>query len=340
MLDFTPPWYLGNPMVQTFLSSSPLRKLGEDAMDRASTEIILDAGNGVRLQGFHSPVHGTPRGLAILLHGWEGSGDSAYLVNTARFLHRREFDIFRLNLRDHGTSHHLNEGLFYGTLIDETHAAVKRAAALARNVPVMIIGFSMGANFALRIVSLHGKDPVPGLALAVTVNPPLDPHRATVNIDRIGTIRNYFLKKWKRSLRKKQELFPALYDFGRELGMNTCMEITESLITRLTDYGDARTYFRGYTLKEGWLDTIVVPTAIIMSRDDPFIPADDLEAATPGPGVRVLMQDRGGHCGYIDGIRLGSWYQEKAVELFDDVISDRKIWEPQMDTDRLRKMIK
>ena len=95
----------------------------------------------------------------------------------------------------------------------------------------------MGANFALRMANLHSSDPVPRLGMVTVENPALDPFRATVNIDRIGLIRRYFLNKWKRSLRKKQELFPAVYDFSSELTMETCMDITESLIGRLTEFG-------------------------------------------------------------------------------------------------------
>ena len=178
------------------------------------------------------------------------------------------------------------------------------------------MGFSMGANFALRVASRHSADPVPRLGMVMAINPALDPHRATVNIDRIGVIRKYFINKWKRSLRKKQELFPDLYNFEKELGMETCMEMTESLIGRLTDYSDARDYFRGYTLTEGWLGEITVPTAILMSRDDPFIPSDDFMTTTMGPGVRLMMQNHGGHCGYINGLKLGSWYQPLAAGLF------------------------
>ena len=256
----------------------------------------------------------------ILIHGWEGSAESAYIVNTGRYLFRHGFDILRLNLRDHGNSHHLNEGLFYETLIAETHAAVKEAALLSRNVPVFLIGFSMGANFALRMANLHSSDPVPRLGMVMAINPALDPFRATVNIDRIGLIRRYFLNKWKRSLRKKQELFPAVYDFSSELTMETCMDITESLIGRLTEFRDARHYFKGYTLTEGWLDSIEIPTVILMSRDDPFIPDDDFETTAMGKGVRIIMQNHGGHCGYIDGPKLGSWYQPLALRLFGEIV--------------------
>ena len=117
---FVPPAYLRAPFLQTALCSSRLRTLGSNPMRACARESIIDAGDGVRLQGFwsHQP-HRPARGLVILLHGWEGSADSAYILSTGRFLFARGFDIFRLNYRDHGTTHHLNSGLFLGTLIDE-----------------------------------------------------------------------------------------------------------------------------------------------------------------------------------------------------------------------------
>ena len=134
-------------MLQTFLNSFKLRNPGKTDMERVAEERIIDAGSGVRLQGFHSAVKGEPRGLVILIHGWEGSAGSAYIINTGRYLYCQGFDIFRLNLRDHGASHHLNEGLFYGTLIDETHAAVKEAAKSLQGESRFSHGVFHGSEF-------------------------------------------------------------------------------------------------------------------------------------------------------------------------------------------------
>ena len=81
-------------------------------MVASAREMILDAGEGIRLLGFHSPQPDKrAKGLVILLHGWEGSSDSTYILRAGRCLYRHGYDVFRLNYRDHGESHHLNEGL-------------------------------------------------------------------------------------------------------------------------------------------------------------------------------------------------------------------------------------
>ena len=114
--DFLPPRLLRGPHVQSVLSSSPLRAIRArrrlHAIEASHEAMVLDVGNGIRLQGVHSMRPGTePRGLVVLLHGWEGSVDSNYMRLTAARLLDGSFAVFRLNFRDHGDSHHLTSGL-------------------------------------------------------------------------------------------------------------------------------------------------------------------------------------------------------------------------------------
>lgn len=116
-------------MVQTWLAGSPVRLAGGNPLSGNSREIIIAAGKGVHLSGYLTLTdHNTPRGLAVLIHGWEGSAEAPYIVRTGHALVLRGYDVFRLNLRDHGRNHHLNRGIFMGTLIDETFGAVKNIA--------------------------------------------------------------------------------------------------------------------------------------------------------------------------------------------------------------------
>lgn len=318
---YTPPFYLKNPMLQTFIQSSKLRNLGKNEMQESAEEVIIDCSDDVRLQGFLSQQRdGSSKGLVILLHGWEGSANSAYILNTGKFFFRNNYDVFRLNLRDHGESHHLNKGVFLGTLIDETFAAVKSIAKSAVDLPVFLMGFSMGGNFTIRIAERCIKDPIKNLKHTICINPPLDPMKATQRIDEHSLIRKYFLKKWQRSLIIKQKLFPELYNFSDILKMDNCMDMTEVLIGRHTDYGSAKNYFGKYTLKDGYLNRINIPVTIISSDDDPVISAEDFYSAIMNKNINLMMQSHGGHCGYIDGLRLTSWYQKRVLEILDKEI--------------------
>ena len=306
--------------MQTIFASLPFRVRGDNPMERRAREILLQGERGSRLLAYLSRQESVPaRGLVLLIHGWEGSSDSTYILSTGRYLFGRGYDIVRLNLRDHGPSHKFNKGLFHGALTVETHNAVMDAAALAGNSPFFVVGFSLGGNFALRVARRHSNNPVPGLGHVFAISPSLNPHQATLSIDR-SIYRSYFLKKWKNSLRKKQSLFPGLYDFSDVLEKKTCMAMTEAIMRYYPDYSTYLDYFSLYTLKEDFFRDFAVPVTIIASHDDPIIPPGDLKKIEPVKGLNISIQKYGGHCGFLEPFPFGCWYERKIYDIIRESV--------------------
>lgn len=307
---FQPKPWARNPHIQSMLASSRLRAPLKNEMARSARPVMLDGGDGVRLLGFHSVhTHRKPKALVLILHGWEGSADSIYVLRTGRFLYRRGCDIFRLNLRDHGVSHHLNPGIFHGALTGETVAAVRHAAKLSPDRSFFVVGFSLGGNFAMRLAQRRTGAAIGSLRHVIAISPTIDPLRSTLCIDNgLFLYRHYFLRKWKRSLRRKQVLFPRLYHFDDMLRMDRALAMTEALIRRYTDFKDYRDYFNRYTLSGDALDDLTVPVSVITAADDPVIPVDDFYPLRGKARLRLLIQAHGGHCGFIDPFPCGSWY--------------------------------
>ena len=313
-----PPWPLKSAGLQTMLASLGLRALGQNPMLDAAREIVLTTRDGIRLLGFASRQPRPHRkGLVILLHGWEGSSDSTYIRTTGRFLFNHGFDVFRLNLRDHGPSHHLNTGIFYAVLLEEVFDAVRQICDAEGGRPVFLAGFSLGGNFALRIARQCAVQPISGLKQVVAISPVLDPDKATDRIDSTQFILNYLLKKWRRSLSIKQRLYPQQYDFSRLMRIDSIREMTERLLAGYSSYGSARDYFKGYTLTDGDLNRITVPTTIITAEDDPIIPVEDFYHLQASPSTQLIIQPYGGHNGFLEGWRLNGWYERVMVEAFE-----------------------
>jgi predicted alpha/beta-fold hydrolase len=256
------------------------------------------------------------QGLVILLHGWEGSSHSTYIRTTGRFLFRRGFDVFRLNMRDHGPSHHLNTGIFYAILLDEIFDAVRQIVTREHPKPVYFAGFSLGGNFGLRIARKCLEDPIPGLRHIVSISPVLDPDKATDRIDANRFIQRYFLKKWKRSLTTKQRLYPDLYDFSSLIEIENIRELTLRLLQKHSAFDDEREYFKGYALLADDLSGIQVPTTIITAEDDPIIPVEDFDDLNVSDSTCLIRQPLGGHNGFLQGWRLNGWYEEVMTDLF------------------------
>ena len=315
---FRPAWYLRNAHVQTILASSSVRARGQNPMRAAARQRIITTPAQVRLQGYYSlQTDARPRGLVILLHGWEGSADSTYMQCTGKSLYDRGYDIFRLNFRDHGNSHHLNPGIFYAVLLEEVFEAVQQLARQADGQSVFLAGFSLGADFVLRIVRQAARTPIANLRHAVAVSPVLDPAKSTRRADRIFYIRKYFLKKWRQSLDLKQKLFPDRYDFRPLMSMQSIGEMTDYLLEKYSDYGSAAEYFRTYSLLDAAIAELSTPTTIITAADDPLIPVEDFYNLRINAQTRLFIHQFGGHNGFIGGIHFKSWYERKMGDFFD-----------------------
>ncbi|GMU42598.1 MAG: alpha/beta fold hydrolase [Xanthomonadales bacterium] len=311
---------LANAHVQSLLASSGLRRaavrLRFPDLHEASVEHILDCGEGVRLQGFLSVQSALPRarGLVVLLHGWEGSVLSSYLMVSAGRLLAAGFDVFRLHFRDHGDTHHLNEDLFHSCRIAEVVGAVRAVQQRFAPRRLLVAGFSLGGNFALRIAL---RAPAAGIELAgaLAVCPPINPAASLQQIEEAPWMyERYFIAKWTDSLRRKQALFPQRYDFSAWLKKPTLRDLTTRLVEQYSGYASLAAYFDGYSITGERLAGLRVPATIVTAKDDPVIPVGDYHGLGVSPSTEVILTEHGGHCGFIENWRLKSWIEDLLVD--------------------------
>ena len=318
--DFNPPRLLRNPHVQSVLASSGVRRMlalrRNDEIETRAVEHILDCGEGVRLQGFHTP-QGTlseARGLVVLLHGWEGSARSNYVLATGARLLREGFDVFRLNFRDHGETHHLNREIFHSCRIDEVVNAVGEVASRFRPRALAVAGFSLGGNFALRVALRAPAAGIP-LGYALAVCPVISPESGIFGLENGPAFyQRYFLYKWTRSLRAKQALFPDTELFSREELDDNLRGLTRSLVLRHTSFGSLEKYLDGYSIEGDRLAALRVPATILTSADDPVIPIADFRKLKLPTNVELDIAEHGGHCAFIRDFSLRSFTEDYIAE--------------------------
>jgi len=313
---FTPPILIRNQLVQTILASLKFRKRGPNPMVEAGEDLILDCEDGVRLKGNYSP-HPENKALVIFLHGWEGSQDSTYVVTAGRRVYERGASVFRLNYRDHGDSHALNEGLFYSTLFNEVFDAVKQAAMRANGAPVYICGFSLGGNFALRIARSLRDLSIQNLKHIFAISPVVDPWGAAPAVDANRLYQRYFLKKWTRSLRKKQAIYPQLYAFDEILKERTVLGMTAKLLPKYSDYADMKSYFDAYRVDQHDLEFSPVPISLITAADDGMIPVKDIITLKLNHNARRIIHAHGGHNGFFQSLMGPTWYDDYIQQVME-----------------------
>ncbi|RXR05896.1 YheT family hydrolase [Pseudoxanthomonas composti] len=303
--DYCPPRWLRNAHLQSILSSSELRRRRGlqrlQALGAVHREHIFDGGDGVRLQGWHSQVPGMAvQGLAILLHGWEGSTESSYMRMTCASLLEAGYEVVRLNFRDHGQTHHLNEDIFHSCRLAEVLYACVDVAGTFPHRPLVLAGYSLGGNFALR-VALNAQ--VVGLPLqrVAAVCPVMDPMATLLGMEQgLPLYHWYFQRKWRRSLERKRALFPERHVYDDSVLALNVREMTRWMVEHETEYGTLDAYLDGYSIAGDRLAALSVPAHILMAQDDPVIPFEHFRHWQLPECAQLEIARWGGHCGFIE----------------------------------------
>ncbi|MFT5718365.1 MAG: putative alpha/beta-fold hydrolase [Oleiphilaceae bacterium] len=307
------------------LASSKIRKpkilKAAKAMLQVSREEILHAGENTRLHCIISEheQYGSnhKRPFVVLIHGWEGSAESSYILSSAACLYNNGYDVLRLHLRDHGPSHHLNTELFHGALIDEVVMAVKSINKLFPRESTYLVGFSLGGNFALR-VAMRAKNHDLKLTKVIAISPVIEPINTMIALEKGAFVyRTYFMRKWRKSLKLKHQIYPEKVAIEEVNSSRDLMALTEMLVEQHTEFNSVDDYFHSYALTGSALSSIEVPTLIITSKDDPVIPINDFYKIKASPNVTISIQTYGGHCGFIKDYKLNSWVNDVLLQQFD-----------------------
>lgn len=243
--------------------------------------------------------------LVVLIHGWLGSDSSSYVISTGAALFRAGFSTARMNLRDHGGTAHLNEGLYHSARTQEVVDLVRELASRHGSTGTAVTGYSLGGNFALRVARATA---LPALAVC----PAIDPAVTMRSIDRgpgSAIYRRYFLRKWQASLRAKASAFPHRYDFTGAWRMRSVQALTDYFVHEHSEFVDTRTYFDAYDLTGDALAG--VEATVLIAADDPIIPATGFRALPPR--IRVVETHTGGHNAFLKNAAFDSWCDDFTV---------------------------
>ena len=322
--DFRPSWPLTSGHIQTMLSSSGVRRqllpARAHSVQDGAEHVVVDGGDGVRLTGAYTAqrVQKATRGLAVLFHGWEGSVDSTYVLQTGSRLLQDGWDVFRLNFRDHGDSHQLNEALFHSCRIDEVVNALADIARRYPARPMALAGFSLGGNFALRAALRAPQAGIP-LSYALAVCPIIDPGEGLFSLEETAPwfYQAYFMHKWRRSLKTKQAAFPNREFFELAELRQSLRGLTEALVLRHTDFGSLQAYLDGYSVAGNALAAMPIPATILTAEDDPVIPVSSFRNLQLPPNVELDISRYGGHCGFISGMNMTSFTDDYIAARFN-----------------------
>lgn len=313
-LKFQPCFPLNNAHIQTLLSSSPMRKKSTRYRCRSllsvSKSIRLSGEQGIVLEAFITAAKNPSKHFIFIFHGWEGSADSSYSLDSARALYDAGYNCVRLNFRDHGDTHHLNREPFNSVRLAEVMDAIEAICNKYNAQSLAFVGFSLGGNFALRL-SAEPRMQKLNLLKTLAICPPVNPLKSSAHIERGNPIyHHYFVHKWRRSLRKKYRYFPEIMHSHSDLHSRSLDKMNRVFVPLHTDYAEAGDYLLAYAINQATVDAIQSPTEILYAADDPIIAAEDFATLQPSSHVQFNRQEYGGHCGFIKNFYLESYLDD------------------------------
>ena len=319
MAEYIPPRHLRNGHANTIAAASIMRKAYalriSQNFRKQSQKQILSLANDVRLQAlFNIQENSSDRPLVLILHGWLGCVDSLYLLPLASQLYANDFNVVRLNFRDHGGTQHLNKELFHSCRLDEVLQATHTIQTQVLHSEFYIVGFSLGGNFALRI-GAEAKSANLDIKKIISICPVMNAANALDETQSMPSFYiSYYLQRWKNMLKSKHKLFPGEYNLASIHQQRSLTSMTEHLLLQYTEFDSIESYLHGYSVTGARLKTLSVESDVYIAIDDPVIPAHDHENLYVSEFLNIHLTRFGGHCGYLNGLFNTNWIDNQILK--------------------------
>jgi len=255
----------------------------------------------------------------VLLHGLEGSSDSSYMLGTADKAFEAGFSALRLNQRNCGGTEGLTPTLYNSGLSCDVRAVVRELIEKDHVPEIFVAGFSMGGNLVLKMATEFGDAVPTELRAVVGICPSVDLGACADAIDlpQNRIYEHHFVKRLKRRMRAKAELFPGRFPLNGMERVRTVREFDDVITAKFCGFRDANDYYAKSSAL-GLLGEIRVPTLLLTSQDDPMIPFRSFETAelNANPHIEFEATRYGGHCAFISRERgvQRFWAEARIVE--------------------------
>ncbi|MBX3020185.1 MAG: alpha/beta fold hydrolase [Bdellovibrionales bacterium] len=266
--------------------------------------------DGDVLIGFVQP--GASSTAVYIFHGLAGSTDSTYIHRTSLLAQKQGHTVFVVNHRGCGEGVGMARGPYHSGRGEDLAAVIDFGKKMYPRLRHVAVGFSLSANALLLLLSGQRGEVLPDAAIAV--NAPIHLHRTSVLL-RQGLNRIYDAKFY---LQCRRDIIAGKADAAikaRVPRFTTLYELDDLYTAPAGGFKSREDYYTScstHTL----LERIKVPTTIIMSKDDPFVPFESYQEAKLSPQVHLHVEEFGGHMGYLTRYKtpLGSKrWQDYAV---------------------------
>ena len=311
------PWWGADLQTIANHFDPPSANLAPHASERLSFA-LRDGTGDTLLASLDRPAAPKVRPLAIVVHGLTGAEASPYVLSIARHLLDRGHTVLRLNLRGAGPSRPLCAGHYYaGRSQDFRHLLELLPKELTRQ-GIVAVGYSLGGAMLLKYLGEEGA--ATPLKAAASVSAPID---LAVTCRHMMRPRNWLYHHLLLSNMKVEATGEGARLTADEraaiLGSRTVWQYDDAFIAPRHGFADAADYYERCKPVR-FLPDIRVPTLVLASLDDPWIPGElysgyDWRA---NKSLVPMLPSRGGHVGFHGAGDKRPWSDRVVARFFAD----------------------
>jgi len=256
----------------------------------------------------------------LALHGLEGSSAAHYMRGLADKAYARGFSVVLLNQRNCGGTEELAEGLYHSGLTADADHVIREIASVDGIRRVVVAGYSLGGNLALKLAGDYGDAPPPELRAVCAVSPVVELAACVDALERRQNVAYEwnFVRGLKARMRRKSRSHPGRFPVERLAAVRTVRQFDEAFTAPYFGFNGASDYYHRASAMRV-IDRIRIPALIITAEDDPFVPiAPFHEPALSGnPDITLVVTRHGGHCGFIAAAEDGDdgyWAEREIID--------------------------
>jgi uncharacterized protein len=299
MHDYTPKRGLSNGHLMTMFCWGRPRRFPQLP---APSERVFEVDHGVRvLAHCHWQTDRAAHPALLGLHGLESSSSAHYMRGLADKAFARGFNVILLNQRNCGGTEHLCDGLYHSGLTADADHVVRELAREGID-RVVVAGYSLGGNLALKLAGDYGDLAPRSLIGVCAVSPVLELAECVRALERRqnAVYQWNFVRGLKARMRRKSATHPGRFPVERLSEVATVRQFDEYFTAPHFEFRDASDYYHRASAMRV-IDRIRVPALIITAEDDPFVPVEPFRQPelTSNPNITLIVTRHGGHCGFL-----------------------------------------
>jgi uncharacterized protein len=259
--------------------------------------------------------------LLIALHGLEGSSSAHYMRGLADKAFAAGFNVLLLNQRNCGGTERLCAGLYHSGLTHDADAVLREVTTRDGIAAVVVAGYSLGGNLALKLAGDYGDAPPPQLRGICAVSPVLELSACVRSLERRPNIiyQWNFVRGLKARMRRKDRCTPGRFLIDRLSEIRTVRRFDEIFTAPHFGFEDAEDYYHRASAMRV-IHRISVPALVIVAEDDPFVPVEPFRDAALAHNQRIelIVTPHGGHCGFLEAESAASdgYWAERTIVSF------------------------